>query len=307
MGTEFNVNNSGNITLINSIPYSWPGSQGSPVSILTNDGSGNLTWGIAGGGSQWSNGVGGVIYYNGGSVGIGTSTPAVKLDVAGFINVAGILFHGSTFISTEYDGSNYSNSFIGGLSGANWSSGTNNSFFGYNAGFNDTTGNGNTYVGANAGFNNHTGSGNVFIGVDAGQGEGGSNKLYIANSPTPIIYGDFSSGFIGLGTTSPSYIVDAVGDINISGIYRIGGSQIASTDLFDVANLITTGTLLGGDLTGTLPNPTVTNLTNTSTTVNISNSSAPTAGNVLTATDSTHATWQTPSGDTTARLLAILF
>jgi hypothetical protein len=46
------------------------------------------SWSLVGG-SQWSNGSGGVINYNGGNVGIGTATPANKLHVAGSITVDG--------------------------------------------------------------------------------------------------------------------------------------------------------------------------------------------------------------------------
>jgi hypothetical protein len=41
---KFLVDSNGNITKINNVAYSWPGSQGGASTVLTNDGSGNLTW-----------------------------------------------------------------------------------------------------------------------------------------------------------------------------------------------------------------------------------------------------------------------
>jgi hypothetical protein len=61
-------------------------------------------------------------------------------------------------------------------------------------------------MGYQAGFNNSTGSGNVFLGYMAGYYETGSDRLYIANSDAdpPLIYGQFDTGKVGIGTTSPS-------------------------------------------------------------------------------------------------------
>lgn len=41
---EFRVNNSGDISRIKNIPYSWPGVQGNLNTVLTNNGTGTLSW-----------------------------------------------------------------------------------------------------------------------------------------------------------------------------------------------------------------------------------------------------------------------
>ena len=44
---------------------------------------------------QWANGSGGTIYYNGGSVGVGTASPSEKLEVGDGTTVAGIAINGA--------------------------------------------------------------------------------------------------------------------------------------------------------------------------------------------------------------------
>jgi len=100
----------------------------------------------------------------------------------------------------------YTNTFVGDQAGSNNTTGYTNTFVGHRAGFYNTTGYTNTFVGYKAGFSNTMGTGNVFIGYEAGENELRSNKLYIANSYAhpPLIYGDFSSGNVGIGTTDPA-------------------------------------------------------------------------------------------------------
>ena len=45
--------------------------------------------------SLWANGSGGTIYYNGGSVGIGTASPSEKLELGDGTTVAGIAINGA--------------------------------------------------------------------------------------------------------------------------------------------------------------------------------------------------------------------
>lgn len=93
----------------------------------------------------------------------------------------------------------------------------------------------NTGVGFAAGQFN-TGSGNVFIGNKAGQNEIGSNKLYIANTNTavPLIYGDFSTSRIGLGTNAPSYKLHVTETTSLSVIGAISNYNATATPLFGV-------------------------------------------------------------------------
>ena len=88
--------------------------------------------------------------------------------------------------------------------------GSNNTAIGFLSLYSNTTGDSNTSLGYTAGRNNSTGSGNVFLGYEAGYNETGSNKLYIANSSAnpPLIYGDFSTGSVGVGTISPQGALD---------------------------------------------------------------------------------------------------
>jgi hypothetical protein len=44
LGQQFQINNAGNLSMINSVPYSFPSSQGALGTVLTNDGAGNLSW-----------------------------------------------------------------------------------------------------------------------------------------------------------------------------------------------------------------------------------------------------------------------
>jgi hypothetical protein len=98
----------------------------------------------------------------------------------------------------------------------------------------------NTIIGCKAGQILDIGSDNIFIGYMAGAGlTNVSNKLYIGSAP--LIYGDFSLSRIGLGTITPAYKLDVVGDINITGNFKING-----------ANIVTT-TIVEGDLTATGP------------------------------------------------------
>ncbi len=128
---------------------------------------------------------------------------------------------------------------IGHAAGNANQGGAYNVYVGDAAGYGKTSGDNNVFVGANAGYNNLTGDRNVFIGSHAGENEIGSDKLYIANSntPTPLIYGDFSSEYVGIGTSSPSATLHVNGDFK-AGPIRVGnGTKIDGMGICEIDNL----------------------------------------------------------------------
>ena len=128
------------------------------------------------------------------------------------------------------DGTGYNNTtgdrntFIGQSAGANNSTGSDNVFIGYEAGHYHNEGNTNVFIGEKAGSFNATGAGNVFLGYAAGYHETGSNKLYIANgsdTSNVLIYGEFDSGRVGLGTLAPEARLDVAGTVNTDSVYQL--------------------------------------------------------------------------------------
>jgi len=133
-----------------------------------------------------------------------------------------------------------------------------NTIMGDKAGYNILDGDNNVMIGYNSGHNLASGSGNVFLGNQAGSLETGSNKLYIGNSSyfihgqpvgpdnpgPPLIYGDFSTGNIGLGTTTIPKRLNVSGDADVSGILTAGSVNASITG--NVTGNVT------GDVTGNI-------------------------------------------------------
>lgn len=126
---------------------------------------------------------------------------------------------------------------------------------------------------------------------------------------------DFVSGVSGpaggdlAGTYPNPSVVAAAGLKTLSSPVNVGASPAPTTGQIltavgptsatwqDAAGSTPTGAA-GGNLSGTYPNPSVTTsagLKSATTTVTTSGATAPSSGQVLTATSSTAATWQTPS------------
>ncbi|MCD4744709.1 MAG: hypothetical protein K8R58_00240 [Bacteroidales bacterium] len=136
------------------------------------------------------------------NIGVGTSSPGARLEVAGHIWQTGI--GGSVFIGEQaganddstdnknifigkYAGYNntegFYNSFIGYQTGQANISGTHNNFIGYRNGQANTSGWGNTLLGCFAGYDNTTGTENIFLGVSSGVNNvDGNRNVYIGNN-----------------------------------------------------------------------------------------------------------------------------
>jgi endosialidase-like protein len=110
------------------------------------------------------------------------------------------------------------NAALGSISLYSNTTGGANTALGFGSLYSNTAGSWNAALGYTAGYTNQTGTNNVFLGTAAGYYEKGSNKLYIANNQTTtLIYGDFGSQLVGIGTTTPSTTLDVNGVITASG------------------------------------------------------------------------------------------
>ncbi|MFH0838244.1 MAG: tail fiber domain-containing protein [Patescibacteria group bacterium] len=120
-----------------------------------------------------------------------------------------------------------------------------NTAIGYSSLHSNTTGERNTAIGVQAGNSNISGSRNVFLGYQAGGNETGSDKLYIANTSTatPLIYGDFATGRIGIGTNT------------LSGKFQVVDSpqyvRLLANSIFGNTALLAEGENLAGYFTNT--------------------------------------------------------
>lgn len=89
-----------------------------------------------------------------------------------------------------------------------------------------------------------------------------------------LLTADTKNTRIAIGKSTASYTLDVAGDINTTGVYRVNGTQISTTNLSDGANILKSGTTNNYNATTTL------NSTGTTTTGTVVQG-AQTTGNVL--------------------------
>jgi hypothetical protein len=90
-----------------------------------------------------------------------------------------------------------------------------NSFFGYQAGVSITSGSNNLFLGHNVGTTTTSGSNNILIGTVLARSASDSNYLNIGNA----IFGDLSTGKVGIGTTSPLQSLSVQGGLQLTGAF----------------------------------------------------------------------------------------
>ncbi|HUX61730.1 MAG TPA: hypothetical protein VMV32_10505, partial [Ignavibacteriaceae bacterium] len=121
--------------------------------------------------------------------------------------------------------------------------GDDNMMAGYRAGFALTTGSNNILLGYQAGDNITTGSSNIIIGDNVNAANAtADDQLNIGNT----IYGDLSTGYIGIGTATPAtklYIADTATQLTLA--YTSGVTGTLGVNSSGYLNINTTGGRVG--------------------------------------------------------------
>jgi hypothetical protein len=155
-----------------------------------------------------------------GNVGVGTTNPTTKLDVAGEINTSlRYNIRGASVLSID----GVANTFTGvGTGLAN--TGENNAFFGAAAGFTNTTGTRNSFFGAFAGSSNNINPDNSFFGYNAGRANTSDNNSFFGSSAgaanttgSKNAFFGSSAGLVNTSGTLNTFIGTSAGNHNLTG------------------------------------------------------------------------------------------
>lgn len=145
----------------------------------------------------------------GSRAGEATTTGVQNVFIGSAAGVSNISGHGNVYMGCNawINTNAHNNTAVGYISLFNNANGGNNTAFGSGALYGGFVSiNDNTAIGYHAGYNCH-GNSNVFVGNLAGATHGtGYNQLWIDNwdNVIPLIFGDFSGRYIGIGTVTPS-------------------------------------------------------------------------------------------------------
>lgn len=171
----------------------------------------------------YTNTTGGSNTFLGTTSGFNNTTGQDGVFVGSGAGVSNTTAWGNTFVGTRAGqltaGSSGYNVMLGYEAGAHATSGHSNVYLGGQTGSYNSTGTNNVFLGHLAGFQNN-GSNNVFIGSDAGKWTLGSDQLIIASGSNTLLYGNFASGQLGIGTSSlGSYALSVNGDAFATGVW----------------------------------------------------------------------------------------
>jgi hypothetical protein len=259
---------------IAAVPYVFPGSQGAASAVLTNDGSGNLTWGVPSTGWNLTGNAGTtagtnfigttdnkdfVIKSNGNEMGRFYSGVGSAYSVA---LGGGTALASGMFVFGQHAGSSATSAsesnFIGNSSGNAATNASSSNFIGFGAGADATDAGNSNFLGFEAGLNATNASDSNFMGADAGSNATnatGSNffGLFAGNAATNAS----SSNFMGFGAGADATNAP---QSNFLGTYAGNGATNAAHSLFigyqsgqnDTVNNTSSGTsILIGDNTST--------------------------------------------------------
>lgn len=171
-------------------------------------------------------------YFTLGAVTTGSNNSALGINAGSGITTGSqnVLVGQNALIYNKTGSSNVVLGYGAGFGVSNTSDVSGNTLVGTQAGYAlQTNGNYNTLLGYTAGDNITTGARNIIIGYNTdAPSETAHDQLNIGN----VIYGNLSTGHVGIGTTAPSYKLEVQG----GDIYTSGDLRVAGDDLFMATN-----------------------------------------------------------------------
>ncbi len=233
-----NVKTSGTVTA-GTVTY--PNAHGTSGQVLTTSGSGALTWSTPTP-SQWLSSGNDIYNSNIGNVGIGTSTPAAKLDIAG-----DAIINGVPIGLGQSPGA--ANLLFGLNALASNTSGHNNNAFAFQALYSNTTGEHNVGIGQSSLFSNTTGNYNLAFQSGLANTTGSYNSYlgYLSNCSVGNLNNATAVGANAIVTASNSV---QLGDANVTNVNTSGTLTAGAVTYPNIDGTI--GQVLGTSGTGTL-------------------------------------------------------